>query len=167
MFTMGRRPLGLGRKRSRDCSRAGPAARSRWTSLSDTSRSRTLSKCCLQQRTAWDGAQGHAATQLAPDALPEEEEPVLLKCGLRDVKEGPQQLDNVRAHQPAQELGQQRLPPTVLGGGDTATPWEQRGSAQLSRTQRLPQAPGMCVSGPDRLLAPRCSISVTRREDGL
>lgn len=107
------------------------------------------------------------ALQLAPDALPEEEEPVLLKCGLRDVKEGPQQLDNVRAHQPAQELGQQRLPPTVLGGGDTATPWEQRGSAQLSRAQRLPQAPGMCVSGPDRLLAPRCSISVTRREDGL
>lgn len=66
------------------------------------------------------------ALQLAPDALPEKEELVLLKRGLRDIKKRLQQLNHVCAHQPAQELGQDRFSQTVLRGWDIATPWNER-----------------------------------------
>lgn len=49
-FTMGRSPPGLGTKRSLDVSRAGLASWCCLTSASDSSRSRTRSKCCLKQR---------------------------------------------------------------------------------------------------------------------
>lgn len=74
------------------------------------------------------------ALQLAPDALPEEKEPVLLKRGLRDVEEGPQQLDHVGAHEPAQQPGQYRLAPPVLGRGDGAAACS--GRARLSWAAR-------------------------------
>lgn len=57
MFTIGRSPLGLGRKRSLDVSRVGLASRCLLTSASDSSRRCTLLKCCLKQRTSWDTAQ--------------------------------------------------------------------------------------------------------------
>lgn len=47
MFTMGRSPLGLGTKRSLESSGAGRASRNSFTSAGDSSRSRTLWKCCL------------------------------------------------------------------------------------------------------------------------
>lgn len=64
--------------------------------------------------------------QLAPDTLPEEEELVLLKCGLRDIKKGLEQLNHVCAHQPAQKLGQDHFPQTVFCSRDTVTPWNER-----------------------------------------
>lgn len=66
------------------------------------------------------------ALQLAPHTPAVEEEPVLLECGLCDVKEGPQQLHHVGVHQPEQELGQDPLPQTVLCGRDIATPWKEK-----------------------------------------
>ena len=99
------------------------------------------------------------ALQLAPDALPEEEEPVLLERGLRDIEECPEQLDHVRAHQPAQEPGQDGLAQTVLGGRDAASPWEERGRRS---PHMLPEWP----LGPGRLhVRPTCHDSAPRAEE--
>lgn len=62
------------------------------------------------------------ALQLAPDTLPVEEEPVLLECGLRDIKKRSEQLNHICVHQPAQELGQDCLSQTVLSSRDRASP---------------------------------------------
>lgn len=50
MLTMGRRPLSLGMKRSLDMGKADQASWCCLSSVADSSRSCTLSKCCLQKR---------------------------------------------------------------------------------------------------------------------
>lgn len=99
------------------------------------------------------------ALQPAPDALPEEEEPVLLKRGLRDIKKRPEQLDHVRAHQPAQELGQNGLSQTVLGGLDMASVWEEKGGCST----RAP--PASSPEGPGQVWA-ACGVSGRRSRGG-
>lgn len=99
------------------------------------------------------------ALQLAPDALPEEEEPVLLERSLRDVEERPEHLDHVCTHQPAQEPGQDGLAQTVLGGRNAASPWEERGGCS---PHVLPERP----LGPGRLhMRPTCRDSEPRAEE--
>lgn len=61
MLTMGRSPPGLGTKRSLESSSAGRASCSSLTSASDSSRSRTLWKCCLAEGRG-DTGEGHAGT---------------------------------------------------------------------------------------------------------
>ena len=99
------------------------------------------------------------ALQPAPDALAEEEEPVLLKRGLRDIKKRPEQLDHVRAHQPAQELGQNGLSQTVLGGLDMASVWEEKGGCST----RAP--PASSPEGPGQVWA-ACGVSGRRSRGG-
>lgn len=90
------------------------------------------------------------ALQLAPDALPEEEEPVLLKRGLRDVEEGPQQLDHVGAHEPAQQPGQHRLPPPVLRRRDRVAACSGR-----ARADARPHGAAVRPAPPSRSSLPR------------
>lgn len=66
MFTMGRSPPGLGTKRSLDVSRTGLASWCCLTSASDSSRSRTQSKCCLKQRCPWAARAGQPGGRPCP-----------------------------------------------------------------------------------------------------
>lgn len=70
MFTIGRSPLGLGRKRSLDVSRAGLASWYRLTSATDSSRSCTRSKCCLKQNLVRWAQQPHKNPGGRPAGVP-------------------------------------------------------------------------------------------------
>lgn len=75
--------------------------------------------------------------------FPEEEEPVLLERGLRDVEEAPEQLHHVGAHQP----GRRKRPRTASAGGAlrqaAASPWGKRCSPST-----LPPQAGMVAPRP-------------------